>query len=236
MYSLKKHKGLRVISREWDQIAPLREKQIQTGSDHSANFVLAPAILGAMPSGSSVIDIGCGTGWLTSRAAELSKNVVGIDPSKISIVIAESEYTGANFSFSALSVEQYSVLGKKFDVAISNMAASSAPDLASFLKSSRKLLKTRGAYIITIPHPCFWPQYWGYANDPSFKYDKTFAVEGNFKIRDESSNFITTHFHHPLNKYIELLSKSGFQLNSILELTGKGFPFPRFLLMKSYAI
>ncbi len=236
MITIKKTKSLKAISREWDLIASLREKQINSGIDHSANFVLSPAILNEMPKSLEVIDIGCGTGWLTSRAAKISKKIVGIDPSRNSINIAKLDHFGENISFSAMSVEEHAASGKKYDAAISNMAASSTPELEKFIKSSRKLLKKNGVYILTIPHPCFWPIYWGYASDPEFSYEKTFAVEGNFKIQNEVSDLITTHFHHPLEHYLNLLSGPSFRLESIRELKGNGFLLPRFILIKSRAV
>ena len=236
MIAIKKHKSFKKIVREWDEIASLRETQVKSGRDHSANFVLAPAILGEIPRDQSVIDIGCGTGWLTSRVAQFSREIVGIDPSQKSISIAQLEHHAPKIHFSALSVEQYSELGQTFDVAISNMAASSSPDLGSFIAASRKVLKKQGVYVITIPHPCFWPMYWGYVSDPNFKYQKSFAVEANFKIQNESSCLVTTHFHHPIEHYTKVLSDSGFRIDSIKELTGRGFSLPRFMLIKSRAI
>jgi hypothetical protein len=90
-------------------------------------------------------------------------------------------------------------------------------------------------FVFTIPHPCFWPLYWGYASHPHFKYEKSFAVEGEFKIRKEASTFLTTHFHHPLELYASKLADAKFAIESIRELSGRGFPFPRFILIKARA-
>ena len=49
MLTLKKTKSLTRITHEWDVIAELRDEQICSGKDHSANFVLAPAILNEIP-------------------------------------------------------------------------------------------------------------------------------------------------------------------------------------------
>ena len=236
MINLRKSKSLSRIALEWDAIAELRDDQVCSGKDHSANFVLAPAILSRIPEAISLVDIGCGTGWLTARAAKHAHSTVGIDPSCESIAIAHQRHGGNCISYYAGSVETYSCKPKKFEVAISNMAASSAPDLQSFLAASRRILKKRALFIFTIPHPCFWPLYWNYASHPRFNYEKSFAVEGEFKIQREVSTFLTTHFHHPLEEYVYALSAANFSIESTQELTGRGFKFPRFMLIQSRAV
>lgn len=238
MINLRKTKNLSRITREWDAIANLREQQIASGRDHSANFVLAPAILDALPRSDSLVDIGCGTGWLTSRVAPRAKLVVGVDPSQESIAIARMLHAGVSISYRAETVEQYARRRTRpeFDTAISNMAASSAPDLQQFFSASRRLIRRNGLLIATIPHPCFWPLYWGYASHPKFRYERSFAVEGKFRIRKQSTQMVTTHFHHPLELYFSTLTHAGFKVEAVRELCGRGFELPRFILLSSRAV
>lgn len=238
MTRLRRTKSILRIVREWDAIAALREQQIASGKDHSANCVLAPAILGELPKVDHLVDIGCGTGWLTSRAAPLAKVAVGLDPSRESIAIAHEKHAGDSITYCAESVEQYACrrTRPKFDAAISNMAASSAPNLEHFFSASRRILTKGGVLIATIPHPCFWPLYWGYASHPKFHYEKSFAVEGEFKIREHTTHMLTTHFHRPLEQYLATLADAGLQVEAVRELFGQGFTFPRFMLIVSRAV
>ena len=238
MVNLKKTKELLSIAQEWDLIAELREQQISSGKDHSANCVLGPAILDALPKVDYLIDIGCGTGWLTSRAAMHAKAVVGLDPSKKSIAIAQAKYARNSITYNTGSIEQYACNQEnlKFDAAISNMVASNTPNLKSFFSASRKIIKKNGLFIITIPHPYFWPVYWGYASHPEFYYQNSFAVESVFKIRKQSTNMLTTHFHHPLEQYFSALINTNFSINIVRELYGQGFSLPRFMLIVAHAI
>lgn len=237
MINLRKTKSLPRITGEWDAIASVREQQISSGEDHSANFVLAPAILGALPQSKSIVDIGCGTGWLTSRASAHAELLVGVDPSPDSIAIAEKLHAGASISYRAETVEQFARRRKRpeFDAAISNMAASSAPNLQTFFSASRCLLRKDGLLIATFPHPCFWPLYWGYASHSMFRYEQSFAVEGRFKIRTQDTKMVTTHFHHPLEEYFSSIKRAGFELMDIRELLGRGFELPRFMLVTARA-
>lgn len=235
MLNLKKTKSLSSIAREWDAIAALRDDQVSSGKDHSANFVLAPAILKQLEEVDSLIDIGCGTGWLTERAEKYVSTAIGIDPSQKSIALARLRHPGRAIDYVVESVESYTRKHKKFELAISNMALSCAPNVHTFLVSARGLLKKGAMFVFTVPHPCFWPLYWGYASHPKFDYQRSFAVEGEFKIRKEVSGLLTTHFHHPLEAYLTGLVAAGFIVESLNELTGRGFDFPRFLLIKARA-
>lgn len=238
MISLRRAKSLSRVTREWDAIAALREQQISSGKDHSANFVLAPAILGEIPKADYLADIGCGTGWLTARAAVRAGTTVGLDPSRESIAIARDRHEDRGITYCAESIEQYARrrTRPRFDVAISNMAASSAPDLEAFFSASRRILRKDAVFVATIPHPCFWPLYWGYASHPKFNYEKSFAVEGEFRIRKQASHMLTTHFHHPLERYISALATAGLPVEKVQELSGRGFNLPRFMLLRSRAV
>ena len=118
MLNLVRAKSLSKIAREWDAIAALREDQIASGKDHSANFVLAPAILKGLKEGNSLVDIGCGTGWLTARAEEHASFVVGVDPSHESIALARLRHPGRSIKYVAESVENFSRRRKKYGLSL----------------------------------------------------------------------------------------------------------------------
>lgn len=236
MISIIQDKELIQITGEWDRIAHIRQNQISSGMDHSASEVLAPAILKEIPRNKILIDIGCGTGWLTSIASLSSKKTIGIDPSTNSIEIALENYENENVRFVTSSIEDFQKENTIFDVAISNMVASNSYDLEGFIGASRKVLKKDGIFIMTIPHPCFWPIYWGYENDEKFNYEKSCIIEADFKIQKESTNCTTTHFHHPLQDYVNIINSQNFVIEHMSELQGKGFNLPRFLLIKARAI
>jgi len=218
---------------EWDAIATTREDQISSGKDHSATNVLAPAILEQIDQIESIIDIGCGTGWLTTQLASKASSVVGVDPSSVSIAIAKRQHSSIRISYVAETIEQHARGANRYDLAVSNMTLSAAPDLERFLLGARGVLDSGSLLLLTIPHPCFWPLYWGYGSDPSFDYMESCSVVSEFKIQSETTNFCTTHFHRPVKRYIAELTKSGFFIESIDELLGSGFNFPRFMLIRA---
>jgi hypothetical protein len=104
-----------------------------------------------------------------------------------------------------------------------------------------EMLKTGGHFVFTITHPCFWPAYWGYAGAPWFSYGEEIFIEAPFKISNEASDFVTTHIHRPIERYVNVLNSAGFSVIAMVEPMPKAeiqalYPepwhFPRFLGMK----
>jgi len=226
----------RQIADEWDRAAPTRERQIATGKDHSAIHVLAPAILqaAAQCDVSRVLDVGCGTGWLTVLIAHNAAEVLGVDPSGVSIEIARKHHNAANVRYEEATVESLAErMPNTFTLAFANMTLSTSPNLSLALGAVSALLKPRRRFLFTIPHPCFFPTYWHYANEPWFEYGSEIAISERFHILAETSDFQTTHVHRPLERYVSELSAAGFRIIGACELTGNGFHLPRFLLINA---
>ena len=171
-------KKLDEITREWDNACFNRQKAISTGQDISLLAVTAPCILNevAKEKPSMVLDIGCGTGYLTSRVAENVNKCIGIDCSHNSILVAQQNYHNENVSFIETKLEDYSPK-RKYDMCISNMVFSCDPGYRASIKKSYSLLSDSGTLLVMIPHPCFWPKYWDFETEPWFNYKKEIYIE-----------------------------------------------------------
>lgn len=229
-----------VIAAEWDAAAPIRVRQISNGLDFSATRLLAPAIVSLLqlPADSpvqSLIDIGCGVGWLSRRLTRVARKVSGVDPSASSIKLARSRFGHPRVSFECSTVQQLRRAAPPgaFDAAVANMTLSVVPRLDGALKAVSYLLGPGGRFVFTIPHPCFWPVYWGYADEPWFDYRRTIAIRAQFRIRKEQTTASTTHIHRPLACYLNALTANRFMIESMHEVVGPGFKWPRFLAVRT---
>jgi SAM-dependent methyltransferase len=208
------------IASEWDLIAESRAEQLENHLDISMDNVLIPFIVQSMSDATlkNVIDIGCGTGYATSKYREKINKLTGIDISSKSISEAENRCKKfPEFKFINSSMEDFSKsTTEKFSLGIANMTL----------------------FIITITHPFFWPFYWGYNNEKWFNYNKEIEIEGSFNISLNTSDYITTHYHRPIEMYINTLIKNGFRIikiseplpsEEVQEMYPKKWKFPRFL-------
>jgi SAM-dependent methyltransferase len=225
-----KRKTNQIIALEWDNIAHYRSAQLNNKEDISMDNVLIPYILDMMSDTdlSNVVDIGCGTGYATSKFAEKAKNITGIDISVDSIREAQRY---KNIDFKALSVEDYAKnCSNKYSLGIANMTFMDVVNLEETIKSTSILLKNDAYLIITITHPFFWPFYWDYANEEWFNYSNEIEIEGFFDISLNKSSMITTHYHRPLELYFNTLLKYNFKIINISE------PLPSDIIMKKYPL
>lgn len=235
------------IIEEWNMNAESRHAQIISKIDLSYHKVLIPALFNLLGKiqDKHIVDVGCGSGVFTNELAKKGALVVGVDPSKEMIRIADREYsTTKGLKFYNQSIQEFSsTTDMKFDLAVSNMSLITIENLQVAIDSIGSLLKPNGRLVFNITHPWFWNQYRQYEPNETFQYLIEHAQKARFVITNDSKGLIspTTHFHRPLEKYVESLRRASFVIEELVELFPdqsdmKLYPtpwkFPRFLSMK----
>lgn len=223
---------------EWDRLASLRHRQIVSGLDATFSHVLMPAVVAmAAPEldGGVILDVGCGTGELSSVLSKRASSVVGVDPSPVSIEIA-SAGRAENCRFVNLTIVDFArSCTTAFDLAIANMVLMDCLDLVGAIKAVASVLRPGAILVSTVTHPCFWPEYWGYKCERWFDYSREIQIEAPFKISAERSAILSTHVHRPLHSYFDAITQSGFTIERIVEpmpgpnWQGQAWAFPRYL-------
>lgn len=210
------------VRREWDALAPLRWEQILSGADLTFNEVLLPAIERLIPPGSegmNALDVGCGIGASTKAVAHHFKAIDAIDPSHVSIKLAQKLAGGIARDIQECTVENFaSSTKRRYDVIVANMVIMDVPELTQFLEAIQKVLRPDGCFIYTTIHPFFWPEYYGYSNEPWYRYLDTTFVRAPFKISADRTNQLqSTHVHRPLSAYFAELKTARLRTDVLLE-------------------
>jgi SAM-dependent methyltransferase len=224
-------KNLSELIAEWDALAPLRRRQISSGDDISYTRIIVPAVLNLVSSlkPSRVLDAGCGIGVLSAQMSHIANEVIGVDPSGRSIEIAR-ELNAGRASFFQDTIEHFSLHNSNlFDVIVANMVLMDVLDLDEFLSACSRMVSKSGYLIFSLTHPCFWPIYYGYNDEPWFQYQEQQIVEGPFRITaDPVGSLISTHIHRPLSAYSEAFKRANFRIVEMQE------PIPSADLDKKY--
>lgn len=232
-------KSISDICAEWDNLCDYRQTIIESGKDISLCYVTAPCILNKISElkPKNVLDVGCGTGYITSLIAKQVDVCWGIDISEKSIAVAKKTYSYGNLTFLNTAVADYHPTFQ-FDVCVSNMVFTSDPDWISSVKSICDLMAPKGHLLIMITHPCFWPSYWGFSSEPWYKYENEIYIEHDFSISLVKSIGKTTYIHRPLSSYIKGILSSGLDIEEIIEPYPVGkipdnymYQYPRFLFI-----
>lgn len=209
-----------LISRIWDDIVLKRANDIEEKSDYTYHHVIIPwvtdKIIEYTNNKSMILDIGCGCGYLTEHIYQQGRtNIIGMDISKISIEYARKKYPYISFK----EEDFYKIDDKNhYDLCLGNMLVNNIPDIKLYFETVARILKHDGILILTIPHPCFWPerhicnQNYNYMQESYFRLP--FATKGCHTYRTN-----VVYFHRPIERYLEECEEAGLSLLDYHEMT-----------------
>jgi len=144
------------LRQSWADNAAAWTQAVRDGSIVSrragTDAAIVEAAVRALPPGGTVLDVGCGEGWLTRALTALGARVHGIDASA-ELIEAACEEGG---SYQVLSYEAAALdssrLGGPYDLAVFNFALLSN-DVVGILRAASRRLAPGGLVVIQTAHP-----------------------------------------------------------------------------------
>ena len=211
-----------IISDIWDKNVYIRALDIENNTDYSYTTIIKPFVVTEScrmsNKSSSILDIGCGCGYLTNAIYENGRCfITAIDISKKSIIYSSNKYPHIEFIHQNI----YSMPKTKFyDLALAVMTLNNLEDIEIFFSVLNDILKPKGILIIVLPHPCFWPSQ--HIKDESFSYSEIRCYETEFSTKGRQDYPSKIHYYHrPLEVYLENIRNYGFQIEYCKELVEK---------------
>lgn len=203
--------------RFWDRVAADWEIQVGDTGDRNRQLNSDPVLwklLGDV-NGCSVLDAGCGTGYLTRQLFERGAHPIGVDFSREMIAIARSHAPEIDFRVDTCSTLA-TVQGESIDRIVSNYMLMDTPDLEASLAAFRHVLVPDGEVVIIFSHPCF-PQsrFRTSAEDGPSIYDWNFNYfDPQQRIDPPWAHFTSEFiwFHRPLSDYWKAFRTAGFEI------------------------
>jgi 2-polyprenyl-6-hydroxyphenyl methylase / 3-demethylubiquinone-9 3-methyltransferase len=110
--------------------------------------------LGLDPAGLRVLDIGCGGGFVAEEFARLGCQVVGVDPSEVSIETARRHATATalDVDYRVGSGERLPVGDGEFDLALCCDVLEHVSDLDAVVSEIARALKPQGIFLFDTPN------------------------------------------------------------------------------------
>ncbi len=139
----------------WSVNAEQWTDAIRAGAIASRRLVTNGAVIDAVLSRrpSSVLDLGCGEGWLTRALGARVERIVGVD---VSAELIERAASAGGGTFHRLSYDDVAAdparLGTDFDVVVANFALLDA-ELAPLLRALVAIVAEGGALVVQTLHP-----------------------------------------------------------------------------------
>jgi 2-polyprenyl-3-methyl-5-hydroxy-6-metoxy-1,4-benzoquinol methylase len=163
--------------------------------------------------GLTVLDAGCGTGYLSKKLCDWGARVTGIDFSERMIEIARAHNPAIDFRVDSYA-ELRALNDECFDLVIANYVLMDTADLHGTMRAFHRVLKPHGVAVLVFSHPCF-PQERATVsrNGDEITYRWDFSYFEPKKCIDPpwahgTADFIW--FHRPLSDYWQAFVAAGF--------------------------
>lgn len=224
---------------QWDSASDWYDKNMGERGDTLNHDVIYPSLsklLGDI-SGKSILDSGCGSGYLSAHLAIRAKSVVGTDFANSFVMLCKNKYSSvANLSFEVHDVtKQMPFPDAHFDCVVSKMVLQYVQTIDIFAQESARVLKSRGKVVVIVDHP-FNTQFY-FAQAVAGKINPKYpGLKDYFNHEPQSKLSLwgkveLTWYPKTVEEYIQPFINSGLYLKKIVELPEekKGFRIPRIL-------
>lgn len=156
-----------------------------TANKLPAHEYIIPPIITLLPRGpGTVLDVGCGNGFLTSKLATQGFEVIGLDESEDGVALARASYPNIRFEVCSAYTDFRKLFGE-VDIVVASEVIEHLYQPQRFLENAFHVLKPGGAIILTTP-------YHGYLKNLALsvlnQWDKHFTVHwegGHIKFFSE---------------------------------------------------
>jgi 2-polyprenyl-3-methyl-5-hydroxy-6-metoxy-1,4-benzoquinol methylase len=241
----------KTVPNHWDANASFWIQIIREHRDKYRNDLTDPAMLKAIgpPEGLTVLDAGCGEGYLSRILARNGAIVTGADSSTrlIEAARAKNLIDALPITFDISSVDDLPYPDDMFDLVVCNHLLNDLCDPSRPISEFARVLRNGGRLIILMLHPCFYNKHAERAQATNgliaASYFETRDIEQVFEVDGLTSPVPNRTWFRPLEFYTEELRKSGFVITSLTEphpsaeqvradgWWRKGFTRPLFILL-----
>lgn len=172
-----------------------------------------PGVIELLPEvrGKRVLDVGCGSGALSSRLADRGAVVTGFDISPSMLRFASQRgLSSASFRVADLAEPLSFLKDSSFDVAVASLVIHYLRDWVPPLRELRRVLRDDGVLVLSTHHPL---------------KDMELSVSGNYLAREllhdrwekDGQEFDVRFWRRPLSDMFASFNEAGFQVTRLTE-------------------
>ena len=199
---------------DWNRIAPHYEESVD--GDDFINRQFKDVLWDSLGEirGLQVLDLGCGTGWLSQQLHQAGAQVLGVDGSRELLQSARQSFPHIEFIEHDLSLG-LPPLDRKFRRIVSNMVLMDIADLGPLMRDARQVLEPGGKLIWTMQHPCFFNiKSERDADGQLFKKLRGYLRPEVWRMEGFGGH---NHYHRSLTFYFDLLRENRMAVTRLFE-------------------
>jgi ubiquinone/menaquinone biosynthesis C-methylase UbiE len=227
---------------QWNDSAAWYDQNMGKEGDELNKVIIRPNVLQTLGNlqGKSFLDVGCGSGYLTSESAKMAVRVVGTDFAPSFIQLCQEKYKDqSNLSFQTQDItKKFDFQDEVFDVVLCKMVLQYVEDIGNFAHESVRVLKEGGRVIIVVDHP-FHSQFYYAQQSAGKKNPKYGRLEDYFSKNSQTKLSLwgkveLTWYPKKVEDYLQPFIKVGMVLSYIREIgeTKGEITIPRILLFE----
>jgi ubiquinone/menaquinone biosynthesis C-methylase UbiE len=235
------------VGKYWDKNAENWTKLARLGYDRCRNFINTPAFFKMLPDLTDLtgLDIGCGEGYNTRKAAKKGAKMTAIDISETFIRYAKEteENEPLGITYRNANAVDLPFPDEHFHFTMATMSLMDIADHEKALAEAFRVLKPNGFFQFSIIHPISTGM-WDWVRDENDKILTSYGtlhprktgfivkdyfkkVDGEIeewifgaapkKMTEKMEKFRIPRFKHTLSEWLNLLIKTGFKLEEFCE-------------------
>ncbi len=172
--------------------------------------------------GHTVLDGGCGEGYMSRELANRGAVVTGLDlsPSLIAAARDERDRRGLRIDHYVASLDSIPENDGTFDTVVCNQVMNDTEDPPAALKEIGRVTKSGGRLVLLMLHPCFYTAHAEYnaaGSIPVATYFSTRKIEERLNVAGLQSQGQFRMTFHPLERYVSATVGSGYVITRISE-------------------
>lgn len=201
----------------WDHVAADWDRAVGDEGDANRRLNSDPVLWRMVGDvrGLTVLDCGCGPGYLARKLYERGACVTGVDLSPKMVEIARSKSNRIDFHVDSCS-GLTTLADNSFDLLVANYVLMDVSDLRGAVLAFSRVLKPGGVAVLIFSHPCF-PQSWAEVDETTgvitYRWPVNYFEES--RQLDEPWGGFDAHFiwfHRPLAAYWRAFVDAGFDV------------------------
>jgi SAM-dependent methyltransferase len=210
----------------WGNVATWYDGHLKDDNTYHAK-VIVPNItrLVALKSTESLLELGCGQGFVLEKFLPFSVKLTGVDIGAELIDIAKRN--NPKISYLAASADDKTILtGKRFDAIMIVLALQNMKNLQAVAENVDRLLEKNGRIYLVLNHPAFRiPQHSDWLFDEKKgvqarrvdRYMSEIEIAIDMTPGKKTDKEMTKSFHRPMQVYSKVFAKHGFAITKIEE-------------------
>lgn len=204
------------VKKEWNDAAESWADFVRKGKDYYRDELNNPAtfkLIGDVK-GRLVLDLACGEGYNTRILARKGVKVTGVDYSEKLIELAKREEAKEKLGicYHVLDATDLKELSSNhFDLVTCFMSLQDIENYKGAISEVARVLRNRGRFVFSIPHPCFE------TISATRSYFEVIKYSVQWKMKRLAKPFRTTSFHRTLTDYFDALYGSELFVSRLVE-------------------